>query len=237
MLRIKEHIKRILYPNKCTSEAFVKYLRNGGAQIGEGTFFYNPRNTVVDETSLPFIEIGKNCRITGDVIILAHDYSYAVLRPVYHRMLCKSGVTRIGDNVFIGMKSIILMGSQIGNNVIIGAGAVVSGSIPDNVVVAGNPAKVICTLEDYYEKQLRSFDSYAKFFYKRKRAYLQRELTEKDMHWYNQLWEYDGKEEIFNCMKVDGDSISDIVKDLMKVAPLYESFDDFRKSVDHSEEL
>ena len=49
----------------------------------------------------------------------------------------------------VGMKSIILMGSQIGNNVIIGAGAVVSGNIPDNVVVAGNPAKVVCTLDDY----------------------------------------------------------------------------------------
>lgn len=52
-----------------------------GAKIGEGTIFYNPMNTVVDETSLPFIEIGKNCRITAEVIILAHDYSYAVLRP------------------------------------------------------------------------------------------------------------------------------------------------------------
>lgn len=72
----------------------------------------------------------------------------------------KAGVTKVGDNVFVGMKSIILMGSQIGNNVIIGAGAVVSGNIPDNVVVAGNPAKVVCTLDDYYERQIKRLDSY-----------------------------------------------------------------------------
>ena len=160
----------------------------GGAKIGEGTIFYNPMNTVVDETSLPFIEIGKNCRITAEVIILAHDYSYAVLRPEYHCMPRKAGVTKVGDNVFVGMKSIILMGSQIGNNVIIGAGAVVSGNIPDNVVVAGNPAKVVCTLDDYYERQIKRLDSYAKIYYKRTKSYLQRELTENDMNWYNQLW-------------------------------------------------
>ena len=141
-MKIKEAIKKLIYPNKYCSEAYVNFLRRGGAKIGEGTIFYNPMNTVVDETSLPFIEIGKNCRITAEVIILAHDYSYAVLRPEYHCMPRKAGVTKIGDNVFVGMKSIILMGSQIGNNVIIGAGAVVSGNIPDNVVVAGNPLKL-----------------------------------------------------------------------------------------------
>ena len=48
----------------------------------------------------------------------------------------------IGDNVFIGMNSIILMGSHIGNNVIIGAGSVVSGNIPDNSVVGGSQPKL-----------------------------------------------------------------------------------------------
>lgn len=87
-MKIKEAIKKLIYPNKYCSEAYVNFLRRGGAKIGEGTIFYNPMNTVVDETSLPFIEIGKNCRITAEVIILAHDYSYAVLRPEYHCMRC-----------------------------------------------------------------------------------------------------------------------------------------------------
>jgi carbonic anhydrase/acetyltransferase-like protein (isoleucine patch superfamily) len=49
--------------------------------------------------------------------------------------------TWIGNNVFIGVNSVILMGAHIGDNTIIGAGAVVSGSYDDNVVIAGNPAK------------------------------------------------------------------------------------------------
>lgn len=130
-----------------------------GAKIGDGTIIYNPMNTVVDETSLPFIEIGKNCRITAGVVILVHDYSYAILRPKYH---CMPRKAEIGDNVFVGMKAIILIGSQIGNNVIIGA--VVSGTIPDNVVVAGNSAKIVCTLEDYYERQKNRFDGYARLY-------------------------------------------------------------------------
>ena len=56
---------------------------------------------MIDEGNLPYIKIGKNCRITKDVIILGHDYSYAVLRPVYHRMLRKAAMTEIGNNVFI----------------------------------------------------------------------------------------------------------------------------------------
>lgn len=144
----------------------------------------------------------------------------------------KAGVTQIGDNVFVGMKSIILMGSQIGNNVIIGAGSVVSGNIPSNVVVAGNPAKVVCTLEEYCERQMKRFDSYAKIYYKRTKAYLQRELTENDMNWYNQLWKSEEKDQIYAKIRVDGDDISEIIGDLRCVTPVYESFDDFKKSID-----
>lgn len=93
----RNDIKKLINPNKCNSKAYI------WAKIGDSTIFYNPTNTVVDETSLPFIEIGKNCKITAEVIILAHDYRYAVLRPEYHCMPRKAGVTKIGDNVFIGM--------------------------------------------------------------------------------------------------------------------------------------
>lgn len=62
----------------------------GGAKVGTNTFFYDIMSHPVDETSLPFLEIGDNCRITAGAFILAHDYSYAVLRPLYHKMLCKS---------------------------------------------------------------------------------------------------------------------------------------------------
>jgi hypothetical protein len=56
----------------------------------------------------------------------------------------------IGNNVYIGMNAIILKGISIGNNVIIGAGSVITQDVPDNCVVAGNPAKIIRSIEDHY---------------------------------------------------------------------------------------
>jgi maltose O-acetyltransferase len=53
----------------------------------------------------------------------------------------KIGLVKIGDNVFIGAGSIILPNVKIGNNVIIGAGSIVTKDVPDNSLVAGNPAK------------------------------------------------------------------------------------------------
>ena len=63
------------------------------------------------------------------------------------------GGVSIGDNVFIGMHSTILKGVNIGNNVIIGANSLVNKDIPNNCVAAGNPCKVIMTLDEYYEKR------------------------------------------------------------------------------------
>lgn len=228
---LKQFVNRIIYPNHYSNEAYVSYLRRGGAKIGEGTYFYGPKRQPVDETSLPFIEIGKNCRITVGVRILAHDYSYAVLRPIYHCMLFKTGVTKIGNNVFIGLNSIITMGVTIGNNVIIGAGSVVTRDIPDNVVAAGNPCKVICSMEEYYKKNLERFELYAKTFYERKSQYLGRELQENEMVWFTALWESEQKKEILSRMKVDGDDRDKVFADIMSFQSKYKSFDDFKEKV------
>jgi acetyltransferase-like isoleucine patch superfamily enzyme len=59
------------------------------------------------------------------------------------------GSIEVGDNVFLGVNSIILPGKKIGSNSIVGAGSVVTKDVPPGVVVAGNPAKVISTLQEY----------------------------------------------------------------------------------------
>lgn len=66
---------------------------------------------------------------------------------------------KIHDNVFIGARSIILPGVEIGENSIIGAGSVIVKDVPDNVVVAGNPAQILCSAEEYIEKQRRKMES------------------------------------------------------------------------------
>ncbi len=227
---LKSMLNKILYPNHYSSEAYVNYLRAGGAKIGENTFFYNPKAKPVDESSLPFIEIGSNCRITSGVVILAHDYSYAVLRPLYHHMLYKTGVTKIGNNVFVGMNAIITMDTKIGDNVIIGAGSVVTKDIPSNVVAAGNPARVICTMEEYYAKTRDRFETYAKTYYERMSAFRGRALRQDEMAWFISLWKGSDKRELYECMKVDGDSREAVVEDMLKVPAEYESFEAFLKA-------
>ena len=68
------------------------------------------------------------------------------MRYSLHENIAGSLPVYIGNNVFIGMGATILMGADIGDNCIIGAGSVVKGTIPPNSVVAGNPARVICKL-------------------------------------------------------------------------------------------
>ncbi len=63
------------------------------------------------------------------------------------------GQVAIGNNVFIGEGSFILRNVTIGSNVIIGAATVVTKDIPDNSVVTGIPAKIVMSLEDYYDKR------------------------------------------------------------------------------------
>lgn len=68
----------------------------------------------------------------------------------------KIGKTTIGDNVFIGAGVIVLPGVAIGDRVIVGAGSVVTKDIPAGSVAIGNPAKVICTYDQYMDKQRAS---------------------------------------------------------------------------------
>ena len=138
---------------KNDSEQFVKKLKKKGIKIGEGSVFYDPHSNVIDTSRPRLLSIGKNVRITHGVIILNHDYSWSVLTGVYGEILGGVAPITIGDNVFIGMNSIILKGVTIGDNVIIGAGSVVTKSIPSNEVWAGNPARKITTLSEFYAKR------------------------------------------------------------------------------------
>lgn len=97
--------------------------------------------------------IGKNVRITTGCIILTHDFSWSVLGGVYGECVGAVGTIDIGNNVFIGVNSVILRNTIIEDNVVIGAGSVVSGHLEANSVYAGNPAKKIMSIEELYLKR------------------------------------------------------------------------------------
>lgn len=163
---IRQIINRILFPNTCSSDAYVEYLRKSGVSVGNGTWFVKPKNTSVDVQNADFVEIGDNVCITDGVTILAHDWSYSVIARCYGDAPAKQKITHIGNNVFIGTYAIILMGADIGDNVIIGAGSVVAGKVESNSVYAGNPAKRICSLDEHYARLKNSFEESAYVYLK-----------------------------------------------------------------------
>jgi acetyltransferase-like isoleucine patch superfamily enzyme len=133
------------------SHLYISFLRKKGVTIGEGTAFFGLVR--IDCTRPYLVEIGKNCVLTDGVILLTHGYDLSVLREVFGEMFCSSGKVVLEGNNFIGVNSVILKGVKIGKNSIIGACSVVTHDIPSNCVAAGNPCKVIMTLEEYYEKR------------------------------------------------------------------------------------
>lgn len=153
MGKLKTLCRRLLFGYKADSAVFVEHLRKTGMRIGGGTVVYEPRSVMIDPTRPWLIEIGENVQITRGVTILTHGYDWSVLKGVYGEVLGSAGKVTIGNNVFIGMNAVILKGVTIGDNVIIGAGSLVNRDIPPNCVAAGNPARVIMTLEEYHEKR------------------------------------------------------------------------------------
>ena len=92
------------------------------------------------------IEIGDNCMFAPNVQL------YTATHPL-HPVKRNSGLEyakpiKIGDNVWLGGGVIVTPGVTLGNNVVVGAGSVVTKSFPDNVVIAGNPARIIKTVEE-----------------------------------------------------------------------------------------
>ncbi len=222
-----------LFPHRMKSADYVERLREKGLDIGEGTYFFGPSKTEVDTQRPWLLHIGSYCKITAGVVILAHDYSRSVLRRAYGEVIGEAKKTWIGDNVFVGMNSVILMGAHIGDNVIVGAGSVVSGEIPSNCVVGGVPARVICTLDDFYQKRkIHSPEEgleYARAFV----DYCGRRPTEAEMgpFW----WDFMPrdvaelrKKAIFTHLS--GDDEDELLRAFINSEALYSGFDDFLNS-------
>lgn len=136
---IKEFVYRLR--GEYTTEKLIKM----GMKVGKN--FGRLYGVILDPSHCWLIEIGNNVTLAPRVHILCHDASTKQFLNY-----TKIGRVVIGNNVFIGAESVVLPNVKIGNNVIIGANSTVTKDIPDNVVATGNPAQIICTLEEYLER-------------------------------------------------------------------------------------
>ena len=135
----------------------AEYLKNHNvfANIGECCSFMPRIVPLYPE----LISLGDNVRIASNVTFITHDCIhknlnwYSESQPEEKRHIFNEGLgcIEIGDNVFIGEGSHIFYDVRIGENVIVVSGSVVTNDIPSNTVVRGNPARKVCSFEDYYK--------------------------------------------------------------------------------------
>ncbi|MFQ7868060.1 MAG: acyltransferase [Blautia wexlerae] len=147
---MKNIVKRI------NGEVLTSTLVKRGMRVGNN--FNRQQGSYIDPTHCFLIEIGNNVTFSIRVTVLAHDASTKKSTGY-----TKIGKVIIGDNVFVGANATILPNVKIGDNSIIGANSVVTKDIPANCVAAGNPVKIICSLEEFLNRNQEKMETAQKF--------------------------------------------------------------------------
>lgn len=137
-------LKEFVY--RLRGEYTTEKLISMGMKVGKD--FKRLNGVILDPSHCWLIEIGDHVTMAPRVHILCHDASTKTFLNY-----TKIGRVTIGSNVFIGAESVVLPNVTIGSNVVIGANSTVTHDIPDNSVAMGNPARVVCSLEAYLEKE------------------------------------------------------------------------------------
>ena len=142
-------LRKLIY--RLRGEISTEELINRGLKVGKN--FKRLNGVIIDDSHSWLISIGDDVTLAPRVHILAHDAS---TKTAINKT--RIGIVNIGSNVFIGAGSIVLPGVTIGDNVVIGAGSVVSKDIPSNSLALGNPAKVICSYDEYIERKKQEIE-------------------------------------------------------------------------------
>lgn len=120
--------------------------RDSLVEIGNGCAF----NNNVSIIAMKSVRIGENCLLGDQVAIYDADF-HEINPATRHRSSGAVAPVVIGNNVWLGSKTMILKGVTIGDNSVIGACSLVIKSIPPNVIAAGVPAKVIRNIVSVYD--------------------------------------------------------------------------------------
>lgn len=143
-------MKELVY--RLRGDYTTEKLISMGMQVGKN--FGRLSGTILDPGHCWLIQIGDDVTLAPRVHVLCHDASTKKFLGY-----TKIGRVTIGNRVFVGAETVILPNVTIGDNVIIGANSTVTHDIPDNSVAVGSPARVICTTEEYLEKERRRMET------------------------------------------------------------------------------
>ncbi len=132
----------------------IMLMRRRGIKIGDNCKIY----TFISAVEASLISIGDRTTISSNVEFCTHDNAIRKAIPGTTDLM---GRITVGNDCFLGMHSILLYGVTLGDHCIVEAGAVVTKSFPSGSVIAGNPAKRICGIEEYarkYQKQAYNYE-------------------------------------------------------------------------------
>jgi acetyltransferase-like isoleucine patch superfamily enzyme len=133
-------------PNLFNGSIYIEARQNSASiEFGKNIIINNNFTAICEKTR---IKIGDNCLIGHNVEIYDSDFhNIEPSRRLENSHLCKEVI--IGNNVFIGANVKLLKGVTIGNNSVVALGTIVTRSFPENVVIGGNPAKILKTINEY----------------------------------------------------------------------------------------
>jgi len=229
---IKKIYKKLLFGYKSSSTSYITFLKKNGIKIGDNVTFYEPSTNYIDYQKGFLIEIGNNVEITRGVTIITHDYAWSVTKQLNGEIYGSREKVTIGNNVFIGINTIILKGVSIGDNVIIGAGSIVNKDVPSNSIICGNPAKVIGNVDEYLKKRKNLYkDEAVKMFldyYNKYKKIPNKEIFD-EFFW---LFENRNPQTIPNVfnekMKLTG-NYEKTLQSFISSEPLFKGYDEFVK--------
>lgn len=165
-----------IYLRYLKSRNMKRYAELRGVRMGERCKIVNSSRTSFG--SEPYlIKLGSHVEVSGNVTFITHDGAAWVTRE-QHPDLDVFGTIKIGNNVFIGNGSILLPGTEIGDNCVVGAGSLVRGKLEGNSIYAGVPVRRIRSMAEYTEKIISLGLPTKGFSIKEKKSYLLKHFSE-----------------------------------------------------------
>ncbi|MBI2869869.1 MAG: acyltransferase [Chloroflexi bacterium] len=145
-----------------------RYARSIGVKVGKECFMLRMTNYAGE----PYlVELGDRVFLSSGVNFVTHDGGIIIFRKELPE-IDVFGKIKVGSDTYIGANTIILPGVTIGDNCVIGAGSVVTKSIPDNTVAAGVPCKFITNTDEYKKAALKLNTGTGRLSYKDKKKHL-----------------------------------------------------------------